>query len=265
MRLPVSPSGHGDSLPHSHRVGKRRPSGRRKQRSPACGASTCFRGSGHGAGNETRTRDPDLGKVVLYQLSYSRMEEAVASSWYWRPGSELNRRTRICSPLHNHSATRPMATAPDWRNPGAFSRRLQNKTPHAGLCRCFLRSESGAGNETFTRRVSRCFPNTFFAEVASEDLNCSLVFCPRQQVRLKKSTDGHRPPLRTPESHTVRLRPPRTRTHHRPPRSRLVHPSIVRPRTILCRYIRMPGKHDRLGHRYVPLDVVQRLPSPRAL
>jgi hypothetical protein len=26
-----------------------------------------------GAGNETRTRDPDLGKVVLYQLSYSRM------------------------------------------------------------------------------------------------------------------------------------------------------------------------------------------------
>jgi hypothetical protein len=27
-----------------------------------------------GAGNETRTRDPNLGKVVLYQLSYSRFE-----------------------------------------------------------------------------------------------------------------------------------------------------------------------------------------------
>lgn len=26
----------------------------------------------------------------------------------WRPRSELNRRTRICSPLHNHSATRPV-------------------------------------------------------------------------------------------------------------------------------------------------------------
>ena len=26
-----------------------------------------------GAENETRTRDPDLGKVVLYQLSYFRM------------------------------------------------------------------------------------------------------------------------------------------------------------------------------------------------
>ena len=25
-----------------------------------------------GAGNETRTRDPNLGKVMLYQLSYSR-------------------------------------------------------------------------------------------------------------------------------------------------------------------------------------------------
>ena len=27
-----------------------------------------------GAGNEIRTRDPDLGKVVLYQLSYSRFQ-----------------------------------------------------------------------------------------------------------------------------------------------------------------------------------------------
>ena len=27
-----------------------------------------------GAGNETRTRDPNLGKVVLYQLSYSRLQ-----------------------------------------------------------------------------------------------------------------------------------------------------------------------------------------------
>ena len=26
-----------------------------------------------GAVNETRTRDPDLGKVVLYQLSYYRI------------------------------------------------------------------------------------------------------------------------------------------------------------------------------------------------
>ncbi len=32
-----------------------------------------------GAGNETRTRDPDLGKVVLYQLSYSRNRMLLAN------------------------------------------------------------------------------------------------------------------------------------------------------------------------------------------
>ena len=30
---------------------------------------------GIGAGNETRTRDFHLGKVVLYQLSYSRLDD----------------------------------------------------------------------------------------------------------------------------------------------------------------------------------------------
>ena len=35
-----------------------------------------------GAGNEARTRDPNLGKVVLYQLSYSRI-------------SNLERETRL--------------------------------------------------------------------------------------------------------------------------------------------------------------------------
>ena len=31
----------------------------------------------------------------------------------WRPGSESNRLTRICSPLHNHSATRPCSLNPN--------------------------------------------------------------------------------------------------------------------------------------------------------
>lgn len=35
---------------------------------------------GIGAGNETRTRDPDLGKVVLYQLSYSRIKQVAYSN-----------------------------------------------------------------------------------------------------------------------------------------------------------------------------------------
>lgn len=31
---------------------------------------------------------------------------------FWRPGSESNRHRRICSPLHNHSATRPEPVMP---------------------------------------------------------------------------------------------------------------------------------------------------------
>ena len=49
-----------------------------------------------GAGNETRTRDPDLGKVVLYQLSYSR----VIYNKKWRPLGDSNpcyRRERAVS------------------------------------------------------------------------------------------------------------------------------------------------------------------------
>ena len=72
------------------------------------------------------------------------------SGLFWRPGSELNRRTRICSPLHNHSATRPVTgirqtgffhiTAP-------FTRRgLKRQDPENGAL-----SETGAGNETRTR------------------------------------------------------------------------------------------------------------------
>ena len=38
-----------------------------------------------GAENETRTRDPNLGKVMLYQLSYFR----IFSLW-WYPGRDLN-------------------------------------------------------------------------------------------------------------------------------------------------------------------------------
>ena len=40
------------------------------------------RGLETGAGNEIRTRDPNLGKVVLYQLSYSRKRAAIL---YIRP------------------------------------------------------------------------------------------------------------------------------------------------------------------------------------
>ncbi len=55
----------------------------------------------YGAGEESRTLDLYLGKVSLYQLSYSRME------CVWRRGSGSNRRRRLCRPLHNHFATPP--------------------------------------------------------------------------------------------------------------------------------------------------------------
>ncbi len=44
-----------------------------------------------GAGNETRTRDPNLGKVVLYQLSYSRVSMDVHSN---QVGSCVKLKTR---------------------------------------------------------------------------------------------------------------------------------------------------------------------------
>ena len=34
----------------------------------------------YGAENETRTRDPNLGKVVLYQLSYFRISELTGAN-----------------------------------------------------------------------------------------------------------------------------------------------------------------------------------------
>ena len=54
-----------------------------------------------GAGNEARTRDLNLGKVALYQLSYTRMV------LLWRRDPESNRTNRICNPGHNRFAIAP--------------------------------------------------------------------------------------------------------------------------------------------------------------
>ena len=60
----------------------------------------------------------------------------------WRLGSESNRRTRLCRPLHNHSATQPAIC-------DSFP---QSKTPRSGSRAC-LGARSGAGNETRTRDI----------------------------------------------------------------------------------------------------------------
>jgi hypothetical protein len=57
-----------------------------------------------GAGNEARTRDLNLGKVALYQLSYTRM---VLETNFWRRDPESNRTNRICNPGHNRFAIAP--------------------------------------------------------------------------------------------------------------------------------------------------------------
>ena len=49
----------------------------------------------NGAGNEARTRDPQLGRLMLYQLSYSRVARwhlARRAPWWREEDSNLRRR-----------------------------------------------------------------------------------------------------------------------------------------------------------------------------
>ena len=43
-----------------------------------------------GAENETRTRDPDLGKVVLYQLSYFR---SISKTFTWNGIAKIRQKS----------------------------------------------------------------------------------------------------------------------------------------------------------------------------
>ena len=58
------------------------------------------------AGNGTRTRDPNLGKVVLYQLSYSRVAENLtcnlAPVYHFQPcsGGEGDRTPDLVNAIH---------------------------------------------------------------------------------------------------------------------------------------------------------------------
>ena len=58
------------------------------------------RDCGVGAGDETRTRDIDLGKVALYQLSYSRLASRILaspfrSSWHIGQMTAINSAIRV--------------------------------------------------------------------------------------------------------------------------------------------------------------------------
>src|SRR5688572_9065947 len=95
-----------------------------------------------GAGNETRTRDPDLGKVVLYQLSYSRrgsailgMEKNVST-----PECEVDSRAwrgRSLQPLRPSSRSAGHAAcryaSPDHRVSSAAAASIQSPMMNTGM------------------------------------------------------------------------------------------------------------------------------------
>ena len=76
---------------------------------PAAIATTISR-SQNGAGNGTRTRDPKLGRLALYQLSYSRKTKMVE-----REGFEPSKASPadLQSAPFGHSGTSPCLSSPN--------------------------------------------------------------------------------------------------------------------------------------------------------
>jgi hypothetical protein len=55
----------------------------------------------------------DVGRRHRQDLAYEMGRRPSRQSESWRPRRESNPRTRICSPLRNHSATRPLSHRPE--------------------------------------------------------------------------------------------------------------------------------------------------------
>ena len=122
LRLPVSPSGRaGHRLPDGDGGGNRPsapfpapPSNRlppRRRGAPGRprAAPVLRHGASPGEGPLARRGQVRTGRHDGGHGRRIRKTPAGAGVFArWRPGSELNRRTRICSPLHDHSATRPV-------------------------------------------------------------------------------------------------------------------------------------------------------------
>ena len=95
-------------------------------------------------GPDSNRQGPIRIRRILSPLRLPISPPGRSRSGKWRPGSESNRRTRLCRPLHDHSATWPLTS----RNRRQLSVRCRkNKT---SACPRFRR-KSGAGNETRTR------------------------------------------------------------------------------------------------------------------
>ena len=98
--------------------------------------SSAIRARGHGARSPPQTKIP-AGAGIFVESPHVRRT-------IWRPRSELNRRTRICSPLHNHSATRPVGLsdkAGARRRPFQASHRTKPRQAEV-FCACILERET---------------------------------------------------------------------------------------------------------------------------
>ena len=83
------------------------------------------------AGNGTRTRDPNLGKVVLYQLSYSR-----STAHATKPHRDGDERDRTADLLNAIQALSQLSYAPGARHPRQQEAPLARDSANEGVRNC---------------------------------------------------------------------------------------------------------------------------------
>jgi hypothetical protein len=98
----------------------------------------------------------------MAEFSGFLQEDARACGSFWRSGPESNRHTRICSPLHHHSATGPQVAGQAGKTEGI--RRLRPRKPYSTVVgvypECPRRSKLTvpAASLVQCRGVRRCLP-----------------------------------------------------------------------------------------------------------
>ena len=75
-------------------------------------------------------------------------------------------------------------------------------------------SKPGAGKQTNTEALSHCFTISFSTVVSSEELDYSLVFCPRQQSSSKDFHQGPGAAIHRPVRRDGALLAKQSRPHH---------------------------------------------------
>ena len=117
LKIPRADSGAGRRGDHRASKGREKPrvcrlwSAACRSRAPSAAdpsvADPSLADSGRSARNQGRLHPTTSGRCDQESLFWK----------FWRPGPESNRRTRICNPLHNHSATGPRQLPASVRKP----------------------------------------------------------------------------------------------------------------------------------------------------